>query len=95
MNTATIDQVTIFKCIGDDVRLSIIKKLLSEKCELSSHGIVASCAEVFHLSQPAMSHHFNKLIQAGIINERKVGVEKFYTLDVTVLQAAGIDIETL
>jgi hypothetical protein len=38
-----------------------------------------------------MSHHFSRLVQAGVLRERKAGTEKFYTLNYSLLVSIGID----
>ena len=85
------DQVVeIFKALGDKTRLEIVSYL-------AERGEVA-CAEIsqrFPLSQPTMSHHYNKLKQAGILNIREEGVKHFYSIDHELLKKNGIDIAKL
>lgn len=55
----------------------------------------SSCQEVskkFPLSQPTLSHHFNKLMDAGILKVRKNGVAHYYTIDKKLLSSVGINI---
>lgn len=94
MSTAP-NTVVILKSIADDTRLSILRKLVQEGSEVASTDIVGSCAEFHKLSQPAMSHHFQKLVTAGVLLERKVGVEKYYLLNHEVLDAVGINSKKL
>lgn len=79
--------ITIFKALADPTRLDIVRKLASQKnC--------ASCQEVSHissLSQPALSHHFTKLVEAGVVLEQKRGKQKFYELNTELLEAKGIN----
>lgn len=87
-------RVEILKALADETRLSIVQKLIRE------HGVVASCdilacASVHKLSQPAMSHHFGKLVDAGVIKESKQGTQKLYELDYVLLASAGIDITNI
>lgn len=89
------DVANILKSIADDTRLSILRKLVEEKCEVASSEIVGSCSEFHKLSQPAMSHHFQKLVNSGVLRERKVGVEKYYMLNKDTLNSIGIDVEKL
>lgn len=86
---------TILKSLADDTRLSIVRKLSYNHCEESSSSIVNDCAASLQLSQPTMSHHFKKLVQSGVLLERKEGTEKFYTLNYTLLQSIGIDARKL
>ncbi len=86
---------TIFKSLGDETRLSIVRKLAHEVDEANSKELVSGCAAALSLSQPTMSHHFQTLVVAGVILERKVGVEKFYQLNRSLLEQSGINIEKL
>ena len=81
----------ILKALADDTRLSIVRKLARDKCEASSGDIVATCAEFLKLSQPTMSHHFSRLVQASVLRERKNGTEKYYEINDTLLRSVGID----
>lgn len=83
--------INILKSLADETRLSIVRKLVSEGCEVRSSEIVASCASFHNLSQPTMSHHFSLLVRAGVISERKTGTEKIYTLNHQQLEKIGID----
>lgn len=87
--------VTVLKSLADETRLSIVKKLASEDKEVIGSAIVSDCALALELSQPTMSHHFQKLVSAGVLLERKAGVEKYYTLNTPLLTAIGIDAKKL
>lgn len=80
--------VKIFKSLSDPTRYGIIKSLLQKK-EFSCQEL----SKKFSLSQPALSHHFNKLISAKIINVRKNGTENFYSINRAYLKNMGIDIK--
>ncbi len=83
-----VDTLNIFKALSDKTRLDIVRALVRD------HNDSKSCSEVStvsSLSQPAMSHHFGKLVDAGILVERKDGTEKIYHLNSTLLLSAGID----
>lgn len=86
---------TIFKCLGDETRLSIVRKLAREKKEVNGSDIVSDCSVALKLSQPTMSHHFHKLVACGLLRERKVGVEKYYQLDTDLLTNAGINVKKI
>lgn len=86
---------TVLKSLADDTRLSIVRKLARDACEVRSTDITNSCAEIHKLSQPAMSHHFNKLVSAGVLLERKAGVQKRYELNVQLLNDIGINASKL
>lgn len=90
-----IDTVTALKSLADSTRISIVRQLASEGCEVSSSKIVNDCALSLSLSQPTMSHHFTKLVQAGVLSERKSGTEKLYVLNKDQLLSIGIDVNKL
>ena len=87
-NNRTTD---ILKSLADDTRLTIVRKLASEGCEVASKDIISGCSAALQLAQPTMSHHFQKLVASGVIREHKTGVEKRYSLDVALLTSIGID----
>jgi DNA-binding transcriptional ArsR family regulator len=37
-----------------------------------------------------MSHHFSKLVDAGVVIEQKKGVQKLYTLNAELLETVGV-----
>ena len=82
---------TILKSIADDTRLSIVRKLAANNCEESSSDIVTDCATSLQLTQPTMSHHFSRLVQSGVLLERKIGTGKHYRLNHALLTSVGID----
>ncbi len=77
----------LLKALADPTRLDIVRTLAREQCA-TSRSEVSTCSD---LSQPAMSHHFAKLVDAGVLLERKEGKEKFCELNIELLQAVGID----
>ncbi|MBI3379694.1 helix-turn-helix transcriptional regulator [Candidatus Gottesmanbacteria bacterium] len=82
--------VKIFKSLSDPTRYGMIKFLLTKQ--------EFSCKELskkFSLSQPALSHHFSKLISAKIINVRKNGTENYYSINDEYLKEIGIDINKI
>lgn len=87
--------VAMFKALADATRLSIVRKLAQTDENLLSCDIIRSCATFHSLSQPAMSHHFNKLVDAGILHEEKRGTQKVYSLNRGALANAGINITKL
>ena len=84
-------KVAVLKSLADELRLSIVQKLLRDDTETPSSELVNSCANVLKLSQPTMSHHFSRLVQAGVLSERKSGTEKFYQINRDLLVQAGVD----
>lgn len=87
----TTNTTTIIKSLADDMRLSIVRNLAQNHCEESGSSIVSDCATSLQLSQPTMSHHFKKLVQSGVLIERKAGTEKFYKLNYDLLMSIGVD----
>lgn len=82
--------VKIFKALSDKTRLDIVKDLLKSK--------EFACAEFrkkLPKSQPTLSHHFNKLIDASIISERKEGANSYYSINRAFLKSIGIDIKKI
>lgn len=64
----------IFKALANPVRLEIIDFLASgEKC-------VCEIAEELHYEQPHISKSLLKLKEAGLISQRKEGLNVYYTL---------------
>lgn len=90
-NMETAQITAILKSLADDTRLSIVRNLAANQCEESSSSIVKDCAASLQLSQPTMSHHFKKLVQSGVLIERKSRTEKFYKLNYDLLMKHGID----
>ncbi len=88
--TSSKQLTKIFKALSDDTRLDIVSHVAKEK-EIACQELMRR----FPLSQPTMSHHFNKLVRAGILNNRKDGVLWFYTLNTDYLTTMGIQIEKM
>jgi DNA-binding transcriptional ArsR family regulator len=79
--------LTILKALADPTRLDIIRYLTCQK-DGSPCSTVRSQSQ---LSQPTMSHHLSKLVEAGLVRERKDGKEKVYELDSALLLSHGLD----
>jgi ArsR family transcriptional regulator len=84
------DLVKIFKSLADKNRLEMVKYVSTQK-EMSCQELMKK----FSLSQPTLSHHFNKLIDAGVMNGRKDGVLWFYSINDTYLKDVGFDLKKL
>jgi DNA-binding transcriptional ArsR family regulator len=87
--------VSILRALGDEVRLGMVRAFAHERRAISSCDIVSSCSSLTKLSQPTMSHHFHKLVEAGVLIESKDGVAKHYQLNRPLLKSVGIDINKL
>lgn len=80
-------KLKVFKALADPTRLDMVRTLVADGGQ-SSCGHVSSCSS---LSQPAMSHHFGKLVEAGVLVDHKDGTQKYYKVNYELLQAVGID----
>lgn len=78
----------VFKSLGDETRIAMVNFLVGKK-ELSCQKI----SKHFKLSQPTLSHHFNKLVESNIVKITKKGTGNFYTLNKTFLARLGGDLE--
>ena len=68
------EMVCIFKALGDENRIRILKMLQSgEKC-------ACRLLEELNISQPTLSHHMKILCDMGIVNGRKEGKWTHYSI---------------
>lgn len=84
----TNDSLEILKSLANDARLDIVRTLVKD------HNDKASCSQISassKLSQPTMSHHFKKLVESGVVLERRQGTEMIYELNSAGLAKIGID----
>jgi DNA-binding transcriptional ArsR family regulator len=84
--------VAVFKALADPTRLKLVRELAATPALSESCGKLSADA---CLSQPAMSHHFAKLVSAGVVMEQKEGKEKSYKLNRQLLADCGIVAEKL
>lgn len=84
--------LAVLKALADPTRLKLVRELALAPKNSESCGKLSSNA---CLSQPAMSHHFAKLVSAGVILEQKDGKEKSYLLNRELLSGCGIVAEVL
>ena len=85
----------ILKALADDVRLGLVRKLAHSPHAVPSCDLVQSCSSFLRLSQPAISHHFKKLVDAGVVLEEKQGTQKLYAVNTELLMSVGIDVTKL
>ena len=88
-----LDAVSVFRALGDSVRLDIVRKLASNDKSMPGCDIVCACQPLSTLSQPTTSHHFSKLTKAGIVLEEKDGTQKKYRLNRSMFERMGIDVD--
>jgi len=72
----------VFKSLGDEKRLKIIKMLASNMNEIFC---VSDVAQQLGISQPAVSQHIRVLKSVGILEENRRGFRVFYTINLDVL----------
>ena len=87
--------VEVLKALADDTRLAIVRILAQANQPVTSCAIVCACASLESLSQPAASHHFAKLVKAGVVREQKQGTRKVYSLATDALASIGVDASKL
>ena len=86
----TVKATSIFKALSDRTRIDVLK-IIHRKGEISCQDLSKS----FDLSQPALSHHFSKLIKAEVILARKVGAAHFYKLNAPLFRQLGINMNAV
>ncbi len=80
--------VIVLKALADPTRIELVRQLAHCPTKNKSCGELSARAP---LSQPALSHHFNKLVAAGVVLENKNGTQKDYKLNSELLNKLGID----
>ncbi|MCH4163662.1 MAG: metalloregulator ArsR/SmtB family transcription factor [Lentilactobacillus diolivorans] len=70
-------RVQILKALADEVRLKIVKMLYAENKEMSCGEI----GEKLDINKSTVSYHFKTLREAGLTTTRKVGLNKFVSLN--------------
>jgi ArsR family transcriptional regulator, arsenate/arsenite/antimonite-responsive transcriptional repressor len=80
-------QVTaaLFKALADPTRVRIVN-LLARSGE---PACVCDLTPVLDVSQPTVSHHLKKLVQAGLLQRDQRGVWAYYSLDREGLERAA------
>jgi ArsR family transcriptional regulator len=77
----------VFKALADPARVTIVNLLARS----SGPACVCELTPALRLSQPTVSHHLKKLVEAGLLQREQRGVWAYYTLDrEAVSRAAGI-----
>lgn len=80
----------VFKALSDKTRLKIVEDFLK--------GHYCMCDEMksdLSKSQPTLSHHIGKLVNADVLIESKRGTNCYYKVNSTYLKTLGIDIKKL
>ena len=68
------DLAQIFKALGDETRLKIIKMLLGKEL------CVCDIIDAFDKTQPVISHHLKILKYAGLVTDSRDGKWIYYSL---------------
>ena len=70
----------VFKALSDPTRREILRHL--------THGSLSAgeLADLFEITRPSMSHHFNVLKAADLVRTQRDGQTIVYTLNATVLE---------
>ncbi len=87
--------IIILKALADENRLEIVRHLASQAEPCASKEVVPSCSAVLELSQPTFSHHMKQLVVANIVNEKKTGKSKYYSLNREYLDQIGINVDKI
>ncbi|WP_375324104.1 ArsR/SmtB family transcription factor [Flagellimonas sp. GZD32] len=72
----------ISKALGDVNRLKIVKAVQASESRLECSAIV----NLLDLSQPSISHHIKKLVEADLLEPKKEGRFYYYTLNKKVME---------
>jgi ArsR family transcriptional regulator len=77
----------VFKALAEPARVRIVNLLARS----SEPVCVCELTPALRLSQPTVSHHLKKLLEAGLLHREQRGVWAYYSLDRAALsRAAGI-----
>ncbi len=66
----------LFKALGDETRLAILRQL-REQGEVCACDFVACC----NVAQPTVSHHLKVLRQAGLVRGERRGLWIYYRIE--------------
>ena len=76
MAAGSLDQLMpMLKALADESRLALMWQLYREE------HTVGDLAERVELSEPTVSHHLSKLREAGLVNLRMAGNQRFYRVN--------------
>ncbi|HVZ12203.1 MAG TPA: metalloregulator ArsR/SmtB family transcription factor [Patescibacteria group bacterium] len=78
----------IFKALSDETRLQIVRDLMN-----GHSGVCPEIQKSISKSQPTLSHHIGKLVEADVLIESKTGVNCHYKVNTKFLKDQGIDIK--
>ena len=70
--SAAVALPSVFKALGDPLRVQVLRLLRGDSLSVSE------LCEVFQLRQSALSHHLKVLVQANLVVRRREGTAVFY-----------------
>lgn len=76
---------TVFKALADPARVRIVSMLARSE----EPACVCELIPPLGLTQPTVSHHLKKLVQAGLLTREQRGVWAYYRLDREGLERAA------
>ncbi len=82
--------IKIFKSLSDPTRVKVLL-LLQKKKEETCQNLMKE----FALTQSAMSRHFGKMVDGGVLLGRREGAFWFYSINRDYLKKSGIDIDRI
>ncbi|MFE4974902.1 ArsR/SmtB family transcription factor [Kitasatospora sp. NPDC056651] len=74
---------SLFKALGDPIRLRIVAILLGRQAH---EACVGELLDFFHQSGPTISHHLKILLYSGLLTRRREGTRLYYRLRADELQ---------
>ena len=86
-----IETARVFKALADPHRVKIVNLLATSPDPVC----VCEFTGPLQLSQPTVSHHLKKLVQAGLLDREQRGTWAYYSLDRDTLGrlAAAVDLQ--
>lgn len=81
LNLKNVEKIS--KALSDVNRLKILKAIQSSQDKLECSTIIS----FLNLSQPSISHHIKKLVEADLIEPQKEGRFHYYSLNKDVLES--------
>jgi ArsR family transcriptional regulator len=85
--TEAIATAAVFKALADPARVRLVNILATA----AESVCVCQLTPVLGLSQPTVSHHLKKLVDAGLLRREQRGIWAYYSLDrIGLARAAGV-----
>jgi ArsR family transcriptional regulator, arsenate/arsenite/antimonite-responsive transcriptional repressor len=84
-------KINVLKSLSEKARLDIVRAVRDAAGQCPS-SVAGSCVQ---LAQPTLSHHFKKLVSAGVLIEVRKGLHKSYELNTPLFSQIGLDVNRL